>query len=115
MILNLYGEIAEAVWKEIPLHYPDISNEIFVVMPNHIHGLISIQDSRRAGSKPAPTRLYTLSEIVRVFKTYSSRRINSGIYRGHLLATRLLRACIRSENEYHLTGEYILYNPAKWE
>jgi putative transposase len=50
MRLNQYGKIAESVWQEIPLHYPDINNNIFIVMPNHIHGLISLQDFKRAGT-----------------------------------------------------------------
>ncbi len=50
MRLNQYGKIAESVWQEIPLHYPDINNNIFIVMPNHIHGMISLQEFKRAGS-----------------------------------------------------------------
>jgi putative transposase len=74
MRLNQYGQIAESVWQELPLHYPDINNSIFIVMPNHIHGLILIEGFRRAGYKyvkvkPAPTIGYFLSEIVRALKT----------------------------------------------
>jgi putative transposase len=50
MRLNQYGKIAESVWQEMPLHYPDINNNIFIVMPNHIHGIIILQESKRAGS-----------------------------------------------------------------
>jgi putative transposase len=50
MRLNQYGQIAESVWQELPLHYPDINNSIFIVMPKHIHGLISIEEFGRAGS-----------------------------------------------------------------
>jgi putative transposase len=50
MRLNQYGKIAEAVWQEIPLHYPDINTAIFVIMPNHIHGIVSIRGSWRAGT-----------------------------------------------------------------
>ncbi|MBN1189913.1 MAG: transposase [Dehalococcoidales bacterium] len=117
MRLNQYGNIAESVWQEIPLHYPDINNNIFIVMPNHIHGLISVQEFKRAGLKPAPYQPYTLSEIVRAFKTYSSRRINQlrctpGV---HIWQRGYYEYIIRSEKEYHQIGEYILFNPAKWE
>jgi putative transposase len=50
MKLNSLGEIVESVWKEIPLHYPEVNNKVFVVMPNHIHGIISITGSGRADS-----------------------------------------------------------------
>jgi len=76
MKLNPLGKIAESVWKEIPLHYPEVNNEVYIVMPNHIHGIITIDGVGRAGSKPAPTEKKPLFEIVRAFKTYSSRRIN---------------------------------------
>ena len=74
MKLNPFGDIIESVWKGIPHHYTEINNDIFIVMPDHVHGIITIYEGKRAGSKPAPTR--TLSEIVRAFKTCSSRRIN---------------------------------------
>jgi putative transposase len=50
MRLNQYGKIGKSVWQEIPLHYPDTNNNIFIVMPNHIHGLISLQEFKRAGT-----------------------------------------------------------------
>jgi putative transposase len=117
MRLNQYGKITELVWREIPLHYPDINNNIFIVMPNHIHGIITNQEFKRAGSKPAPTTGYSLSEIVRAFKTYSSRRINQlrhtpGV---HIWQRGYYEHVIQSEKEYHQIGEYILFNQAKWE
>ena len=69
MKLNPFGDIVESVWKGISHHYTEVNNDIFIVMPNHVHGIITIYEGKRAGSKPAPTRL---SEIVRAFKTYSS-------------------------------------------
>ena len=117
MKLNICGEIVESCWKEIPLHYPEAKNEVFIVMPNHIHGIIVIQGLRRAGSKPAPTNRHSLSEIVRGFKTYSSRKINE--YRKSQGTPVWQRGyyehVIRGESEYRQIGEYILFNPAKWE
>ncbi|MDD5289069.1 MAG: hypothetical protein PHY28_08180, partial [Dehalococcoidales bacterium] len=76
MILNPLGKAVASVWKEMPLHYPEVNNDVFIVMPNHIHGIIAIHEVGRAGFEPAPTKQYPLSEIVRAFKTYSSRKIN---------------------------------------
>jgi putative transposase len=117
MRLNQYGEIVKTVWKEIPLHYPEINNAIFIVMPNHLHGIITIQESKRAGSKPAPTTGYSLSEIVRAFKTFSSRSINQlrNTPGAHIWQRGYYEHVIQSEKEYHQIGEYILFNPAKWE
>ena len=40
MILNQFGETAERCWKEIPNHYDNVEIDEFVIMPNHIHGII---------------------------------------------------------------------------
>jgi putative transposase len=115
MRLNPFGEVVQSVWKGIPLHYPEVNNEVFVIMPNHIHGIITIFDVKRAGSKPTPTR--PLSEIVRAFKTYSSRRINElrNSKGTQIWQRNYYEHIIRDENNYHEIGEYILYNPSKWE
>ena len=44
MILNKYGEIAGECWLEIPEHFSNIRIDEFVVMPNHFHGIIIIDD-----------------------------------------------------------------------
>ena len=40
MILNDYGEIVEKHWQKIPKYYPDIRLLEYVIMPNHIHGIL---------------------------------------------------------------------------
>ena len=42
MHLSGIGHIASQMWYEIPDHFPFISLDAFVVMPNHIHGIIVI-------------------------------------------------------------------------
>jgi REP element-mobilizing transposase RayT len=44
MSLNALGVIVHEVWSEIPNHFPGTDVIPFVVMPNHIHGIISIFD-----------------------------------------------------------------------
>lgn len=72
--LSSAGEIVNQTWLSLPEHYGGIELDEFVVMPNHIHGLIWIRnwevdkDEVGAGFKPAPTR-HGLSEWVRGFKT----------------------------------------------
>lgn len=45
MHLNLVGATVKAVWESLPLHFPLIELDAFVVMPNHIHGIIFISDN----------------------------------------------------------------------
>ncbi len=47
--LTAVGEIARQYWLEIPEHYPSVSVDDFVVMPNHIHGIIAIHEIERMG------------------------------------------------------------------
>lgn len=50
MILNEYGEIIQKVWNELPQHYMNIQLGEFIVMPNHIHGIIVITDNGDGGN-----------------------------------------------------------------
>jgi len=42
MILNKFGEITKNFWVEIPKHFKNFSLDEFIVMPNHIHGIVII-------------------------------------------------------------------------
>jgi putative transposase len=45
MVLSETGQIAYEMWFELPEHFPYVSLDEFVVMPNHIHGIIIIEPS----------------------------------------------------------------------
>jgi REP element-mobilizing transposase RayT len=45
MHLSEIGQIASQMWYEIPVHFPYIGLDSFVVMPDHIHGIIVINRS----------------------------------------------------------------------
>ena len=47
MYINEYGEIVQKWWDEIPTHFPNTELGAFVIMPNHIHGIIFITTNRR--------------------------------------------------------------------
>jgi hypothetical protein len=76
MVLNEVGRYVQATWDGLPGHYSGAELDAFVVMPNHVHGIIVLGDAVGAGLKPAPTRRHGLSEIIRGFKTFSARAIN---------------------------------------
>jgi len=44
MALNEYGEIVAACWNAIPAHFPNVDLDAWVIMPNHLHGIIVIVD-----------------------------------------------------------------------
>ena len=43
MILSPIGKLANQIWKKIPEHFPNIALDEFIIMPNHIHGIIVIK------------------------------------------------------------------------
>jgi REP element-mobilizing transposase RayT len=121
MQLSAIGEIVQSCWLHLPEHYPTLILDEFVVMPDHLHGIIILQD-QRAGLRPAPTKdvesqtLPSLSEIVRAFKSFSSREMNrlcgvpgiSNWQRGYY------ERIIRNPLEADLIREYIADNPRLW-
>jgi REP element-mobilizing transposase RayT len=126
--LNDAGRLAQAVWDELPRHYPNVELDAFVIMPNHVHGIIvlvgaglkpalaGVGDGLGAGLKPAPTKCAPLSEIVRAFKTFSARRVNE--YRRapglSVWQRNYYEHIIRSEKALDRIREYIATNPLQW-
>ena len=47
MMLSPYGEIVQKWWEEIPVHFSNVETGAFVIMPNHVHGIIYILEERR--------------------------------------------------------------------
>ena len=115
---NRSGELVRECWEALPTHYAGINNQIFIVMPNRVHGIIMLADeNRRSGSKPDPTDSFSLSEVIRGFKSYSSRAVNEARHSpGTTVWQRnYYEQIIRTEREYLKIGEYIVYNAAKWD
>ena len=48
MKLNRYGEIVQKWWGEIPNHFLNVETGTFVIMPNHVHGIIVIAEDRKS-------------------------------------------------------------------
>ena len=118
MKLNEAGRMVQSVWHGLPHHYPHVHLDQFIVMPNHVHGLIVLSDGIvGAGFKPAPTKRHGLPEIARAFKAFSSRRINQshGTPGLHVWQRNYYEHVIRNENDLLQIHQYIEENPAKWE
>lgn len=46
MVLNAAGEMILATWNDLPQRFPNIELDEFVIMPNHIHGIITMGECR---------------------------------------------------------------------
>ncbi len=53
MVLNDAGMMVQTVWNEIGPHYPGIATDSFIVMPNHVHGIVLVGAGPRACPDPA--------------------------------------------------------------
>jgi hypothetical protein len=52
MVLSEAGRMVQTVWEEIPVHYVGVAIDTFVVMPNHIHGIIVLVGAAPCGRPP---------------------------------------------------------------
>ena len=109
MRLNDAGRIVQASWDDLPNHYPHVQLDAFVTMPNHVHGIIILMDE-------PTTKRHPLSEIVRAFKSFSSRRINQlrGTPGTRTWQRNYYEHIIRNEGDLRRIRAYIANNPAKW-
>jgi len=133
MRLTDAGKMIQAVWDEIPAHYPGIDIDSFIVMPNHIHGIFVIvgatpgrpvfmqaqQDGQTQGS--APTGL-TLPDLVHRFKTMTTKRYADSVkqngwppFPGKLWQRNYWEHIVRNEPELNRIREYIHNNPVQWK
>jgi len=130
MRLNRYGEIVQKWWDDIPRHFPNVETGAFIVMPNHVHGIIMIGDDRRGtvpvpqedgttqkGGETPPLQKPTLGQIVAYFKYQSTKEINAieGGPVTKLWQRNYYEHIIRNQHDLELTWLYIESNPAQWE
>ncbi len=54
MRLSTLGELVKHCWTEIPQRFPNVELDAFVIMPNHIHGIIILTDTVGVGLAPRP-------------------------------------------------------------
>lgn len=127
IILNDAGKMISDIWYRIPDYYPGNDVDTFVVMPNHIHGIIFVGAGPRAcpeKGRPqgvAPTGL-SLSAIIHRFKTMTTKRYTDGVRRfawipfnKKLWQRNYYNHIIRDDKELACIREYIVNNPIKWE
>lgn len=125
MVLNEVGRMVEDVWLSIPAHFPQVELGEFVVMPNHVHGIISIivgarhavplqRDTMEQFGQPIPGSLPT---IIRSFKSAATRRFHQFPYHveDRLWQRNYYEHVIRNERDYKAIYDYILANTSNWE
>lgn len=114
MILNLYGKIIKNTWLEIPKHLRNVELDAYVVMPNHIHGIIIINSPVGYGHARTVKTNNNLSNIIGSFKSAATRKINQ-LSSIHFKWQRFFYDhIIRTEKSLNNIREYITNNPTTW-
>ena len=109
--LTIYGRIVDKYINQLNNHYENISIEQYVIMPNHIHLILLVQDG---GSSRTPTPTDKQNSLVpafvSTFKRFCNKEIGENIwqryYHDHI---------IRDKRDYEEISKYIYENPLKWE
>jgi putative transposase len=125
MLLYEFGEIVRACWEDIPNHFKDVELGEFVIMPNHVHGIIVLTKDHfyKGGNTPineipAQQRVKnqgknTVSAMIGSFKSAVTRQIRLSEPR-FAWQTRFHDHVIRDAGSFERISYYILNNPANW-
>jgi putative transposase len=120
MILNKFGKIADECWRAIPEHFPYLQLGAYVIMPNHVHGIIVIRDGRGTIYR-APTieqfgkpTMGSLPTIVRTYKAAVTRRIGRELSATGIWQRNYYEHIIRDETDLQKKTDYIEANPMLW-
>ena len=106
--LTPLGETVEKFIRSIPLAYRDVTVEAYVIMPNHVHLLISLDAEKDADNGSAQPRT-SLHTVVRGLKSLVTRACGDSIWQ-----TSYYDHIIRNEADELRILEYIQTNPARW-
>ena len=108
VVLSEYGRIVCKYLEQISNHYDYLNIDNFVVMPNHIHILVSVCDTGTSRT-PSPTN-GIIPAFVSTFKRFVNKEVGTNIFQrsfhDHI---------IRNEQDYIEHYTCIEHNPAKWE
>jgi REP element-mobilizing transposase RayT len=106
------GYMVQQYLQNIDTVYDNAKLDCYIIMPNHIHCIIIIEDvvqQEEAGRlrAAAPT---SLSKIINSFKTITSKKYGKSLWQRNYY-----EHVIRKDTELYEIREYIQNNPAKWE
>lgn len=110
MAINQIGKIVNDQWFQLPGRFNGIQLGAFVVMPNHIHGIISIEVS-------SPGQ--TIGKIIGAYKSLAANEYIKLCKANNLPVEKLWQRnyyehIIRDEEDYYRIVDYIENNPLRW-
>lgn len=114
MHLSDVGRMVRGVWEAMPSHYPGVDVDAFVVMPDHIHGIVVLATA-------ASGRQLSLADVVHRFKSLTTRRYFDGVAAaswpacpGRLWHWNYYERVVRDDRALQRIRAYIADNPIRW-
>ena len=108
--LSKYGKIVKEQLLDLENRYKTIKIDKFVIMPNHIHMILNLNNT--AGASPCPT----ISDVICSFKSLATRMCNISYSESQkIFQTSFHDHIIRGEKDYRKIWEYIDTNVIRWE
>jgi putative transposase len=119
-VLNPIGQIIEDCWLQVPDHQPFVQLDAFIVMPNHLHAVLFIDQHTAPQHNPrqfGASQTGQLSSVIAAFKAAVTRTVNREIGEpgGKLWQRSYFERIVRNSEAYHRIRAYIHQNPENWE
>ena len=106
VILTEYGNMVDQQIKSMAYHYPDIRLDHYVIMPNHVHLLVSVAEAADINRQPANNRIpFFVSTLKRFTNKAAGFNLWQRSYHDHV---------IRNTRDFQVRWNYIDTNPTKW-
>lgn len=119
MILNPFGMIVAEQWTWMCSHFTYVIGHSFIIMPDHLHGILEI---KRGDQSKVTVRIKPLYELIGAFKMTASKQI-------HILEKEMYPRMapefdwhrsfndhiIRSDKAFERISKYIRENPRNWQ
>ena len=110
VIPTAIGKLILEHWEKLDKIYPNVKTDYFCLMPNHVHGIIVIEE-------PQQQTAVSLSQIMRGFKSVTTRAYNQIVpetERNKLWQPSYYDEIIRDDAMLYNVRNYIMGNPSKW-
>ena len=106
--LTALGMIAREQLAALEERFPSAEITDYVIMPNHIHLLLTLKEA--AGASPRPT----VSSVIGAYKSLTARLCKQASSVEKVFQSSFHDHVIRSEEDLRTVREYIAHNPARW-
>lgn len=103
--LSFYGKIVDEAISDIPKIYSSVTVDHYVIMPDHIHLLLTIHSDEFGRPMVAPT----IERIIKQFKGFVTKRLGVSIWQ-----KLFFDHVIRNKSDYDEHAKYIEENPSRW-